>query len=272
MMSLALMRWLETAPARYDSAMRLVTLGRVEALHAAVAEAAANAPGRRVLEIGCGTGSVTARLLARAPRSLPWTRTPEMIAQARARLQAEPHRLELLERGAAEIDGLPEASWDAVVASLSLSEMSASERAFVLREARRRLTPGGRLVVADEVLPAGAVGRLAFSVLRVPQAAIGWLGAGQVSKALPRLREEVVEAGFCVVDERRWLGGSLAVIVAVPGIDGARECLRECPPLISHGKSCKRAFAWCHGPPSPGSAPWAPRIATARCSSRGTTT
>jgi ubiquinone/menaquinone biosynthesis C-methylase UbiE len=217
MMSLALMRWLEAAPARYDAAMRLVTLGRVDVIHEAVAEAAADRAGRDVLEIGCGTGSVTERLLSRGATVTAIDENPEMIERARARLGGRSEHLELLERGAAEIDRLPEAGCDAVVASLSLSEMSTSERAFVLREARRRLRAGGRLVIADEVLPQGVVQRFVFRLLRVPQAAIAWLGAGQVSKALPRLREEIAEAGFRVVDERRWLAGSLALFVAVLG-------------------------------------------------------
>ena len=40
MSSLALMRWLEESPERYDAGMRLLTLGRISKLHAAVAAAA----------------------------------------------------------------------------------------------------------------------------------------------------------------------------------------------------------------------------------------
>ena len=64
MSSLALMRWLEGSPERYDAGMRLLTFGRVPAVHAAVARAAVPGSGGRVLEIGCGTGAVTARLQA----------------------------------------------------------------------------------------------------------------------------------------------------------------------------------------------------------------
>ena len=67
MSSLALMRFLERAPERYDAGMRLLTLGRVARLHAAVAEAAAPAPGARVLEIGCGTGAVTVVVVGISP-------------------------------------------------------------------------------------------------------------------------------------------------------------------------------------------------------------
>ena len=49
MSSLALMRWLESTPDRYDAGMRAVTLGRVDPLHEAVAAAAAPEPGRDVV-------------------------------------------------------------------------------------------------------------------------------------------------------------------------------------------------------------------------------
>ncbi len=40
MSSLALMRWLEGAPERYDAGMRVLSFGRIARLHAAVASAA----------------------------------------------------------------------------------------------------------------------------------------------------------------------------------------------------------------------------------------
>jgi demethylmenaquinone methyltransferase/2-methoxy-6-polyprenyl-1,4-benzoquinol methylase len=219
MSSLALMRWLEAAPERYDAGMRWITLGRLAALHDAVAEAA-TAAGPRVLEIGCGTGAVTSRLLARGARVTALDQNPEMLEHARERvagLADVEGEVSWLERTASEIDGLPEAGFDAVVISLALSEMSASERAFVLREAARRLAPGGALVVADEVWPERGRERALFALLRGPQAALGWLLAGSVSSPLADLAGEVRAAGLVVQREQRWLAGSLALVVAMVG-------------------------------------------------------
>jgi demethylmenaquinone methyltransferase/2-methoxy-6-polyprenyl-1,4-benzoquinol methylase len=213
--SLALMRWLESAPARYDAGMRLLTLCRVARLHAAAAEAAAPAAGTRVLELGCGTGSVTARLAARGARVTALDQSPEMLERARARL-AGADAVTWIERTASEIDALPAASFDAVVASLSLSEMSAGERAFVLREARLRLAPGGVLVVADEVRPRRPAQRWLHAALRLPQALLGWLLAGSVSQPIPDIAGELAAAGVRVAYERRWLQGSLALVLAEP--------------------------------------------------------
>ena len=220
MSSLALMRWLESAPERYDAGMRAITLGRVARLHDALACAAASAPGARVLEIGCGTGAVTARLLARGARVVAVDQSPRMLEQARARVAAAPHaaRAEVtwLERTASEIDALSESGFEAVVASLCLSEMSAGERHFVLREARRRLVPGGVLAVGDEVRPRRSLARALVALARVPQAALGWLLAGSLSRPIPDLAAELHDAGFAVRTEQRWRLGSLAAIVAEP--------------------------------------------------------
>ncbi len=216
MSSLALMRWLESAPQRYDAGMRLLTLGRVARLHEAVAEA--GGPGRRVLEVGCGTGAVTERLVRRGAEVTAVDQNPEMLERARARLSgAGPGRVAWLERTAAEIDGLPEGGFDAVVASLCLSEMSGAERRFVLRAAARRLGPGGVLAVADELRPRRFWQRAIQVLLRLPQALLAWLLVGSVSQPIPDLAAEIADAGLRVCGERRWLLGSLAVIRAEPG-------------------------------------------------------
>jgi ubiquinone/menaquinone biosynthesis C-methylase UbiE len=217
MSSLALMRWLESAPERYDAGMRVITLGRVDRLRTALADAATATPGAHVLEIGCGTGALTEQLLERGARVTAIDQNPELLEQARARLHDVPReRVELIESTASEIDGLPEAGFDAVAASLSLSEMSRLERRFVLEQARKRLAEGGVLVIGDELRPRHVWARVAHAVLRAPQALVGWLLAGSLSHPIPYLEAELHEAGFRLRDEQRWLFEGLGVMVAEP--------------------------------------------------------
>lgn len=215
MSSLALMRLLESAPRRYDAGMRWLTLGRVDAVHEAVAQAALVSRERApvVLEIGCGTGALTERLCRTGARVTALDQNPEMLEIARERLGDAPG-CELMERTAAEIDRLPAASFDAVVSTFALSEMSRSERCFVLARALERLRAGGVLVVADEVHPAGVLARVSFWLLRLPQAIAGWIAVGSVSRPIAGLREEIEAAGFRVTSERRWLAGQLAMYCA----------------------------------------------------------
>lgn len=224
MSSLALMRWLESAPERYDAGMRMLTLGRVTPLRDALAHAAAPEPGRRVLEIGCGTGAVTRLLVERGARVTALDQNPAMLEQARQRLSGSPpDSVQWIERTAAEIDAMPEHAFDAVVASLSLSEMSQGERSFVLRHASQRLRPGGQLLVADEVRPRSAWHRALHALLRAPQALLGWLLAGSISRPIPDLAGELRAAGLDVVHETRWLLGGLALVVSRHGDHGERK-------------------------------------------------
>lgn len=218
MSSLALMRLLESAPARYDAGMRLLTLGKLAQIHAAIAEAAAPTPGLAVLEIGCGTGAVTQALVARGARVTALDQNPEMLERARTRLASAPAgSVKLLEKTASEIDALADASLDAVVASLSLSEMSHRERSYVLKHALRILKPSGMIAVADEVTPRSRAKRVIYTILRAPQALFGWLMVGSVSRPIEDLAGEIVAAGFILRVERRWLLESLSLVVAERG-------------------------------------------------------
>jgi SAM-dependent methyltransferase len=103
------------------------------------------APGARVLEVACGTGIVTRRLLAALPadgRLVATDLNPPMIDWARSRLPADP-RLELKP---ADAQALPfaDASFDVVVCQFGV--MFFPDKPLAMREARRVLAPGGRLV------------------------------------------------------------------------------------------------------------------------------
>jgi ubiquinone/menaquinone biosynthesis C-methylase UbiE len=228
MSSLALMRFLEGAPERYDAGMRLITLGRVGRVHRAVARAALDGEAtgaakticaREILEIGCGSGAVTSLLLAGGARVTALDQSPTMLEQARKRIgrtaSSTGGAVTWLERTASEIDTFPAGSFDAIVASLSLSEMASEERAFVLARARTRLRPGGILVIADEVRPRSRWQRWLAAAMRLPQAMLGWLLAGSVSQPLADLSAELEAAGFRCIGEQRWLLGTLAVLTAV---------------------------------------------------------
>lgn len=215
MSSLVLMRILESAPDRYDAGMRVLSLGAVPRLHAQAARLAVHKPQAHVLEIGCGTGAVTQLLLKRGASVEALDHSPEMLDRARVRLGDRwTGRLLLRESTAAEIDALPAASFDAVVASLSLSEMSASERAYVLAAAVRAVRPGGRIVIADEVRPGAMWQRAVHLLVRIPLALLTWIVTGTTTHAIADLSGELTAAGLRPVEEHRTALGTLAVVVA----------------------------------------------------------
>jgi len=214
MSSLALMRFLESVPSRYDWGMKIITFGGVDRVHGTISKLAVKKPGDRVLEIGCGTGAVTERLIRSGARVLALDQNPEMLDIAKLRIQdIEPKPIEWQESTAAEIDRLPEETFDAVVISLCLSDMDPHERKFVLRQSLARLKDSGKIVIGDEVVPRHLICRLIGILLRLPQIPLAWLLTGFLSKPIKNLTEELIQAGFEIEFEKRWRFESLAVVV-----------------------------------------------------------
>ncbi len=130
-----------------------------------VAQVVAGEP-RAVLEIGCGTGSLTVRLAQALPASSVVGLDPDPDALARARAKDPAKRIDWREGNALGLP-LPERSFDRVVASLALHHLTTAEKRAALAEAHRVLRPGGRLHIADWGAPQDALMKTAFFALRV---------------------------------------------------------------------------------------------------------
>jgi tRNA (cmo5U34)-methyltransferase len=107
---------------------------------------------RRVLELGCGTGNLSAALLERLPDAhlTSVDAAPEMIAIARARLAERfPHARSLVRLVTARIEELPvePAVYDLVVSSLTLHHVR--DIGAVYHSMRRSMAGGASLRVAD---------------------------------------------------------------------------------------------------------------------------
>jgi len=110
----------------------------------------APAPGERILDIGCGTGVLAARIASRVPGARVVGIDPDARAQrltarrARAAVAGVSHCVAPGER-------LPfaDSSFDRIVSSLALHHVPDAAKARVLQEARRVLSSGGTLLLAD---------------------------------------------------------------------------------------------------------------------------
>jgi SAM-dependent methyltransferase len=101
-------------------------------------------PGRRALELGCGTGVFLERV-ARSGATLHGIDLSEdLLEKARSRVGSLPNVV--LDRGNAEALPYPDGHFDAVYGSSVLHHLNLDT---ALREAHRVLRPGGRLVFAE---------------------------------------------------------------------------------------------------------------------------
>lgn len=119
-----------------------------------------------ILEIGCGTGSLSWQLAMRLPQAsvtgLDADPDALAIAGAKGRGGSAPAFL----RGDARSLAVESTSVDAVVASLFFHHLDDGGKAAVLGEIRRVLRPDGRLLIGDWGRPAGALAWLGFQAVR----------------------------------------------------------------------------------------------------------
>jgi demethylmenaquinone methyltransferase/2-methoxy-6-polyprenyl-1,4-benzoquinol methylase len=211
------MKALESAPERYDRGIRMLSGGRIESVYQLIAERTA-APGKRILDIGCGTGGVSLACARRGATVVGIDIDAGMLEVARAKPLPSPGHIEWIELGAAEIeDRFPERSFDAIVSCLVMSELSADEQDYTLSIALSRLVPGGRIVLADEVVPRRALGRVAYHLRRLPTVVATYALTQAVTHPVRDLADRVRVAGFVDVRETRmWSDAFLVVEAARP--------------------------------------------------------
>ena len=144
----------------YDPIVKL--LGGDSARRVLIDQAALQ-PGFRVLEVGCGTGSLLLAIKRTEPRVDVTGLDPDPEALARARRKAEAASIAIgLDRGFSDGLPYPDASFDRVFSCFMLHHLTgAEEKLQTLREIRRVLRPGGRLHLLDFAQRASGAGGLA---------------------------------------------------------------------------------------------------------------
>jgi len=135
-------------PRLYETTAAIAFGGLRRVVYDNLVELSAAAPGERVLDVGCGPGYLSrraARAVGPAGRVEGIDPSPEAIAYATR--SAPPNATFLV----AAAEHLPHAdrTFDLVISSFAIHHIAPDERGAALREMRRVLRPGGRLLIAD---------------------------------------------------------------------------------------------------------------------------
>lgn len=207
------MVWVEYAPERYDVSVRLLTGGRIDRIKNEIAERIG--AGDVVLDIGCGTGSLAIKCVERGARVTGIDISESMLAECRKNLKRTGNegRVAIIKDSVTNLrTHFEPESLDAIVSTMVVGELSRPYLEYIFRECREILKPGGRLLVADEVWPEGAIARILFrivmTIMWVPQFAI----LRRAFFPIKDLRGIIEKAGFEIVSKRSYPFSSFQLI------------------------------------------------------------
>lgn len=151
----------------YDSYMRKVTFGREHILREMTVGLAQVKPGDSVLEVGCGTGTLTLAAKRKAGpsgKAFGIDLIPGMIEASR-RKAAQANEEITFQLGSINDIPFSENQFDVVMCSFMIFHMSEDTRRKGIAEIHRVLKPQGRLLVLDLALPAQPVQRVIAKTL-----------------------------------------------------------------------------------------------------------
>jgi len=153
----------------YDPFTKLFGFDRVRRM---LLDQAALQPNHRVLDVGCGTGTLAVLIKRLYPTVEVVALDPDSKALARAQRKAERAGVSIrFDRGFSDALGYPDGAFDRVFSSMMFHHVEKADKENTLRDIRRVLKPGGRLEFLDFAGPhshgQGVLARLIHSHQRL---------------------------------------------------------------------------------------------------------
>ncbi len=215
-MSYAFMKILESAPERYDAGIDILTLGRLRQLKQDIVNEFI-AKGDKVLELGCGTGSLAILCAAKGAEVTGIDLSPKMLAIARRKLKKAglTEKIKLLRMSAMDMDTtFDDNSFNVITSTLVFSEMSREEMRYVLNQCHRVLKANGSLIIADEIMPQNPLAKFLVFLFRLPFSVIAYIFTQTTTRAVAKLDEDLRQAGFSIIKTKSYLLGTMRLFQA----------------------------------------------------------
>ncbi|MFQ6122162.1 MAG: corrinoid protein-associated methyltransferase CpaM [Dehalococcoidales bacterium] len=215
-MSYVFMKLLESAPERYDAGINILTLGRLRRLKQDIIDEFIGR-GDRVLDLGCGTGSLAILCAAKGAEVTGVDLSPKMLAIARRKINKTglAKNIKLLRVSAMDMDtAFADNSFDVIASTLVFSELSREEISFVLKQCHRVLKANGILLIADEIMPQSLLAKFLLFLFRLPFTIIAYIFTQTTTRAVASLDENLRQAKFSIIKVKSYLLGTIRLFQA----------------------------------------------------------
>jgi ubiquinone/menaquinone biosynthesis C-methylase UbiE len=219
MLSYVLMKAFESAPQRYDLGLKLISLGHIDKIRKHIVDNFI-VSGDKVLDIGCGTGTLAVMMAAKGANVEGFDISKPMLEVARVNVRSAnlEQNVTLMTLGVAEMETtLQDESYDKIISILVFSELSSDEQIYVLQESKRVLKKQGVMIISDEIDPRSGFQHWKHSLVRLPLAVLTFILSQSITRAVKDLELKIKSTGFEVISLERSFLGSFELIVAKKG-------------------------------------------------------
>ncbi len=210
------MKAFESAPQRYDWGLKIISLGHINKIRKHILDNFI-VPGDKILDIGCGTGTMAVMMAAKGAVVDGFDISSSMLDVAREKVKSTnlEHRVTLRILGMAEMETtFQDESYDKIISTLVFSELSKDEQMYALQESKRLLKKQGLLIIGDEIVPRSGLNRWIHRLIRLPLAVLTFILTQSITRSVKGLAEKIKSAGFQVVSSETSSLGSFELILA----------------------------------------------------------
>lgn len=150
----------------YDFLVRAILAGQEQKLRRATINLAQIQPHEKVLDVGCGTGTLAIAAKQKCDPTVEMhgiDAAPEMIARARQKAAQAGVNIDF-RPGLVEAINFPDNTFDIVLSSLMVHHLPGDLKGRAFAEIYRILKPGGRLLIVDFEPPRQGITKFVFSL------------------------------------------------------------------------------------------------------------
>jgi len=224
------MKILESRPERYDIGMGLLTLGSLTKIKQEIADHVA--PGNRVLDLGCGTGTLAQMCIERGAEVTGVDANNGMLSVAKRNSPSA----KFLNISLSNLDEhLEDESFDIILSTLAFSELTRMERLYVLKQIKRLLKKGGRVFIGDEIIPENFFAKCLYHAFRLPMRLLTWIVTQNTTNAISNFDEDVQQAGMEIVSRKPFMLGTF-ILLEMNDPATSRRGFRQGRSFKSHSK------------------------------------